>query len=452
MTTVFPVQPNGWQPVNSEDTITIGSTTNLVMKNYVIHFGPSGEDLYAFFDIRNAPLQVALAKTTLTVTGTISYIRRIEKDAEQENTYNTVDSRLSFDDTITGGLQLVQRFIIIINGYGGSNIFGKTMLSGSSYNNNNKYVYVTGDVRINIDLSNYDMFFKNDFTIMPLPALTSTITPNTNTLYITKSAINFKTSQVINIINDELPQNFTIGGSTGITVSGFTQNAASGTDNHLVIQLYVATSKQIHGRTAPIIRFIAGTNTATVEMKNNLIGFIEPVSVVKNILYRFLAGKSGTPGIVSLDAINLAKITFDTTSKITIPEVSDEPVLTELLTDTLYQLNKEAIDVPAKDVYYISFAIIDKSVPETPKLATLTATPNDTKYDIVSNDAVYIVRFKLGEESEGKFPASAQVVGKLLNAFVTYSFNKIPLELTQLGNVSKHQLPYINIGNGSTVL
>ena len=59
----------------------------------------------------------------------------------------------------------------------------------------------------------------------------------------------------------------------------------------------------------------------------------------------------------------------------------------------------------------------------------------------------------MGAQQTDKFPASAQVVGKLINGIaVTGSFGKVPLELTLLGDDSKHQLPYIAIGDGSVPL
>ena len=449
MTTVFPVQPGGWQPVSSEDKITIGSTSELTMKQYVIHFGSDTTDYYAFFGSDSIPLAVSLVETTLTVTGTISYIQRVEEDTTKGKTYNAVEYKLMFDNDITGGLQLVQRFIVE-SSYSGKP-FGKTMLSDSVYDNN-KYAYIAGTGIIVIDEEKYEQFFKKSFTITPLPDFTQSITPSENTLYITISTSDFTTNQNV-MFDNSLPQNFAIGGSTGITVSGFTQTAASGTDNHLVIQIVNnSEAGPQHGRTAPIIKFVDGTTTVSVSIPSQLTGFVEPVNVVKSIIYRFLANKSGIDGMVELDQTNLANITFDTSSKLTIPEVSGEYVLTApSVVGQLFQLNKETVEAPNEGVYYISFATIDKSTPAALKLAPLTATLNDTKYEITSNDAVYIVRFKLGVAKAGRYPASTQVVGKVAASSIN-TFDKVPLELTLLGDNSKHQLPYINVINNSIAL
>ena len=450
-TITFTVVAEGWQPVADETQITIGSTSGLKMKQYVIHCGSGGTDYYAFFGSENAPLKVSLAGNKLAVTGAISYIQQIEKDGTKENTYKAVGSKLMFDDAITGGFQLTQRFIIA-DDYGGKP-FGKTMLNVSNYASN-KVVFIAGAGTVNIKSDSYDQFFKNAFTIMPLPALTEAITPTTDILYITNSASEFKTTQSI-AFDNLLPHDFTIGGSTGITVSGFTQTAANGTDNHLVV-LLTDNKHDIHGRTQPVIKFVDGTTTATVDIRycSELAGFVKPVNVVESITYKFLAGKSGTSGMVMVDATNLGKIVFDTASKLTIPESSIEPTLTAptAAATQLFQLNIESVVVPAEGVYYFSLATIDNSTSATPKLAPLAGTLNTTTYDFASNDAVYIVRFKLGAEQTDKFPATAQVVGKIIISNIAGSFAKVPLELTQLGDDAKHQLVYINIGASSTAL
>ena len=439
------VASTGWQPVTETTTISIDGEGSYDMSEYVIHCGSRGEDLYVFFNASDDLLPVELSGTTLTVTGSVSYLQRIEKDNDSENKYSTVGSTLKVNSSdTTGGFILCQRYIF---GSDYASIFGLSMLSGSAYDSS-KIAFIAGTADLTISNTYYEQFFNKAFTIMPLPALTSKISPSGNTLYITVSASEYKTTQTLTLSN-ALPHDFTIGGSTGITVSGFTQTAASGTDNHLIIQLK-DYSYDIHGRTRPIIRFVSGTNTVSVIISPQLTGFVEPVNVVEPITYKFLACKAETPGMVPLDSGYYAHISFDTQNKLTIPEVPGDYVLTVPQVEiSLFQLNKEAADVPAKDVYYISFATIGSNS----ILIPLTATLNDTTYDITNNDAVYIVRFKLdGIESGTNFSASAQVVGKLINESITGSFGKVPLELTLLGDSSKYQLPYIAIDDGSIAL
>ena len=444
------VATTGWQPVADETQITIGSTANLVMKQYVIHFGNSGVDYFAFFSGENAPLSFALSETTLTVNGTVSYVQQIEKDATKENTYNVVGSKLMFNSAITGGFQLSHRYIV--NAGYSDKPFGNTMLNVSAYDPS-KVGYIAGSTFLSINNDDYEQFFKKSFIIKPLPALTSAITDTADTLYITAAISEFKTNQEIILNLTKHSKTFTIGGSTGITVEGFTATSANGDDNHLVINL-TASNDVVHGRTIPVIKFVNGTDKASVNV-NELAGFVEPVSVVQDIVYKFKAGANGSAGMVMIDTTNIGNITFDTTNKLTIPESSIEPVLTAPGDKQLFALNVEAAPALAEGIYLFSLVTIDNSTPTAPKLKPLTGAL-DTTHNFTSKDAVYIVRFKLGAEATSKFPASAQVVGRVVNnvdSTVSISIiTRVPLELTHLGDNTKKQLVYIGIGDNTTAL
>ena len=170
MTTVFPVQLNGWQPVEDETIITIGSNSGLKMSEYVIHFD-EGSDYYVFFNASNEPLTIQLAGTNLTVTGDVSCLCQIEQDTTNDVLYKFVyvDNRMiqikyNIDTTQEYiGLNLDRFYIINTN----AKIFGRQMLNNDIYNKNNTILISNEYVNGYTDLYNYLLYKSFFITILP---------------------------------------------------------------------------------------------------------------------------------------------------------------------------------------------------------------------------------------------------------------------------------------------
>ena len=440
MTTVFPVQPGGWQPVSDDSTITIGTTSGLTASEYLIHFGEHGSDYYVFTNNSNEAFSVQLGGTDLTVNSdSVKYIQRVEQDSDTPTKYNCLGPSLMIDTALnSGGFQLTQRYKL---GSVESMCAGKSILDVSTYDDS-KLAYLYNN---NAGISEINDFFIKPFTINSFWLSTTTITPNSDALYIIVDSSS-DTELALNMVaNYEFIKDSTIGGDTGIIVGDDFSS-----DKTLTITVNLSGNINLHGRTKPIIKFDESSNVTnlSINMDTCALDFVEPSYCIKTQALALKIGASGSPGAVLLEDISV--IEFDTTTELTIRETSAQPTLTAPSANQVFALNVES--APSLGIGSVLFSVVNIDKSTLKPLTLLKGGYDDEgKYGIATKDAVYLVMFKLGEQSGDKWPAVAHVVGKINNNGVGVA--TVPTnDLIYLGEADKQQLVYISIGNGALAL
>ena len=457
MTTVFPVQSGGWQPVSDDSTISIWNVASgLKASEYLIHFNED-DDYYVFFKSDSTPISVQLVGTNLTVNSdSPSYLQRVRQNNSNTEYISVGNGAILIDkNNTTGGFQLTQRYYIDNST---SKIFGLQCLNVSSYDISKLVCISDNSNTITTDTYNIN-FLTNPFTIKltSRDLLTSSIiTTNDNIFYIICDNQN-DSSLLLQIsfyeyFNDN---NYTIGGDTGIVISDdFTG------DKSLTIEVSQLDIDQLvlHGRSKPVIKFANNNlDNVSINVKAAILGFVEPPSVVQPVAFKLKTGTTSSAGAILLS--DVSSIRFDTTTELTIRETSVQPTLEKPVIDSIFALNVESLPSLATGNVYFSVAYITNAPGGgkvlKPILLTEGGDTDEGKYTFQSTDAVYLVMFILGEQSGDKWPAKAQVLGKIIlddGSVNIDSIKYIPTQLIQMGEPEKQQLVYINIGDGSNTL
>ena len=454
MTTVFPVQSGGWQPVADDSTITIGSTSGLTASEYLIHFGKSGSDYYVFVS-RGDPVSVNLSGYNLSVNGSPTALLNVSKGYNNDHYLISQEGVYIDVSNINGGFQLTQRFISATDSEG---MFittaGLQCLNVSQYNSNKYTIVISNGEIINVDKYDFiSRFLNSSFEIKSFPTdlTTSVITTNDNTLCIKTSLNEYSIIFKTNVIDDI---NYTIGGDTGIIISDDIVDGKSLTiDIEFQDNINTIVKYKLRGRTKPIIKFVDNNLTnVNLSIPSVFTGFVEPSTVAQQIVYKLKTGASGSPGAMVLS--DVSNIIFDTNTKITIPETTLQPTLQPPTANQIFALNVESAPSLTTGSVLFSAAYIDTTTPEQyllkPLLLMSGSDSDEGKYIMSTRNAVYLIMFKLGEQSGNKYPAEAQVIGKV--NVDNIGINYIPTNIIQMGEHDKHQLLYINIGDGSNTL